>query len=134
MHGVSLLPEEFGGAQKRTGGFFPPDHIDPLVIELGKVSVGMNDVLEVLAEQRFGGGTHAQPFRQLVLSAHCDPGALRRKALHMILLLLQKTFGNEHGHIDILVSQSLEPGVQVPLNVFPNGISVGTDDHTALHA
>ena len=52
----------------------------------------------------------------------------------MILLLLQQAFGNEHRHIDILMPQCLEARVKVVLNVLPDRVAVGSDDHTSAHA
>ena len=51
VHGVALLPQELPVAQEGTGGFLPAEHGAPLVIELGQVPVGLDDVLVVLAEQ-----------------------------------------------------------------------------------
>ena len=89
VDGVTLLPQELTGAQERTGGLFPTYHADPLVVQLGQVAVGMDDIGEVLAEQGLGGGTHAQALLQLLAAAEGDPSHLGSEALYVILLLLQ---------------------------------------------
>ena len=134
MHGVSLLPQELGCPQEGAGGLFPAYHIAPLVVQLGQVAVGLDDILVVLAEQRLGCGADDQALGELILPADGDDGAFRREALHMILFLLEQAFRNEHGHIHILMSQCLEACVEILLYVFPDGVSVRADDHTAAHA
>ena len=134
VHGVTLLPQELGGAQEGTGGLFPSDDVAPLVVELGQVAVGLDHRLEVLAEERFGGGADGKTLGELVLAAKCYPRALGRKSLNVILFLLEKAFGDKHGHVNILVTERLEARVKILLNVFPNCIAVGTDDHASLDA
>ena len=52
----------------------------------------------------------------------------------MILLLLQKALGNEHGHRNILMAVLLEFLIENRLNVLPNGIAVGAHDEQTLYA
>ena len=134
VHGVTLLPKELGGTQERTGGLFPTHDVAPLVVQLGQVTVGLNDIAIVLAEQRLGGGADGQALGQLVLTADRDPSTLGSKALYVILLLLQKGFGDQHGHIYIFVARGLESCIQILLDIFPDRIAVGTDNHAAVHA
>ena len=51
VDGVSFLPQEFPGAQERTGGLFPAHYADPLVVQLRQVTIAVYDVLVVIAEQ-----------------------------------------------------------------------------------
>jgi len=51
----------------------------------------------------------------------------------VIGFLLQKRLGNEHRHIYVLVTELLELGVKDALDIFPNCVSVGADDHTSLN-
>ncbi len=134
VHGVTLLPEKFRGAQERTRGLFPSHHAAPLVVELGQVAVGVDDLFVVLTEQGLGGRTHSQTLGELFLTADRHPRTLRRKALHMILFALQKALGNKHGHIDVFVTGLLEASVHVRLHQLPNRVAVGTDNHAALDA
>ena len=39
VHGVALLPEEFGGAQKRARAHLPAHHVGPLVDQDGQIAV-----------------------------------------------------------------------------------------------
>ena len=87
----------------------------------------------VVTEQGFRGGPNAQLFLQLFTASLGDPGALRGKALHVVLLLLQKGFGDQHGEIDILMSGLLKFFVQNGLDVFPESVSVGPKDKHTLH-
>ena len=93
----------------------------------------MDDIRIVLAEQRLGGRAHAKALLELFAAAVGDPRHLRRKALDMILFLLQKAFGDEHGHTDILVPRLLEHTVQNVLDILPDRIRIRADDHAALH-
>ncbi len=131
---VTLLPKELSCAQERTGRFLPADNADPLVIELGKIPVGVNDVCIMLAEKRFRGWPYAKPFLELFVAAVGYPGNLGSKALNMIFFLFKQAFRNEHRHTHILVTRCLEHTVHYALNVFPNRIAVGSDNHAALNA
>ena len=133
VHGVALLPQKLPVAQEGAGGLFPAQHAAPLVIQLGQIPVGMDDVLVMLAEQRFGGGADAQPVLQLLAAAHGDPGALGRKALHVILLLLEQGFGDQDGEIDVFVAGGLKAAIQLGLDVLPDGVAIGAIDEHALH-
>ena len=134
VDGVSLLPQELAAAQERAGGLFPPHHVAPLVVELGQVAVGVDDVGVVLAEQRFRRGAHAQALRQRLAAAVGHPGHLGCEALHVVFFLLQKAFRDEQGHIDVFMSQRLEALVHLLLDQLPDGVAVGADDHAALDA
>ena len=118
-------------AQEGAAGLLPAQDAAPLVVELGQVPVGVDDVLVVLAEQGLAGGADAVALLQLLTAAAGDPGALGGEALHVVLLLLQQALGDEHGHGHILVSGGLELPVQLPLHVLPDGEAVGAvDEHT----
>ena len=81
VNGMALLPPELAGTQEGTGGFFPADHGAPLVIEHGKLAVGVQDAGPVVAEHGLGGGTEGKTLFQLLAAAHGDPGDLRGKAV-----------------------------------------------------
>ena len=134
VHGVTLLPEEFCGTQEGTGGLFPTNNVAPLVIELGQIAIGLNDVAEMLAEECFGCGANDQSLGELILTANGNDSTFGSEALNVILFLLQKRFGNEHGHINVLVTECLEARVEILLNVLPNSVAVGAEDHAALNA
>ena len=94
----------------------------------------MDHMAPVVAEQRFTGRTDAELFLQGLAAAHGDPGALGSKAFHMILLLLEQRLGDQHGHGYVFMSQFLELSVQNILYVFPDRVSVGTEDEQSLYA
>ena len=118
-------------AQEGAAGLLPAQDGAPLVIQLGQVPVGVDDVFIVLAEQGLAGGTDAVALLQLFAAAHGDPGALGGKALHMVLLLLEQGLGDEHGQVYVLVPGLLELLVQGVLDVLPDGVAIGAiDEHT----
>ncbi len=88
----------------------------------------------MLAEKCFGCRPYAKPFGKLFLTAVSDPCNLGSKARNMVLFLLQKAFGDKHGHIDIFVSCFLKASVKVLLNKLPYSIAIWPDNHTTLYA
>ena len=60
VYGMSLLPEEFTGAQERTGFLLPPDHAAPLVVKSGQIFIGMHILRIKITEERFGGRSNTK--------------------------------------------------------------------------
>ena len=133
MNGVAFLPPELTAAQERARGFLPAHDTAPLIILHGQVAPRMQYMCKVIAEQRFTGGAHAQTVFQRLAAAHCHPSHFRSKALNMVFFLLQQAFGNKQRHCHVFVPGFFETGIQQALNIFPNGISVGAQNDTALH-
>lgn len=129
---VALVPEEFAVAQERARGLLPAHDAAPLVVELREVAPGVNDVLPVLAEQRFRRRAHAQTLLERLAAADRHPRALGRKALDVVLLLLQEAFGDQHREVDVFVPRLLKAAVQLPLDVFPDRVAVGPVNEHAL--
>ena len=134
MDGVALLPPELTGAQEGTGGLFPAHHAAPLVVLHGQVTPRVQHMGEMVAEQGLAGGAHAQPLLQRVRAATGHPGHLGGEAFHQLALLLQQALGDQHGHGHVFMAGGLEPGIQILLDVFPDGVAVGAHHHKALHA
>ena len=132
VHGVTFLPQEFTGAQERTGGLFPTDHAAPLVVQLWQVAIGFDDIFVVVAEQGLGGWTDAQAFLQLFGAAVGDPCYFGSKTFYMVLFLLEQAFRDEQRHCHVLVTGLFKFRIQDALDVFPDCIAVWTDDHTAF--
>ena len=93
----------------------------------------LQHICKMLAEQRLGCGSDSITLFQLVNTAHSNPGALRCKTFHVILFFLQQTFGNQQRHIDILNANLFKLGIHNPLDVFPNGIAIGTVNKYTLN-
>ena len=51
----------------------------------------------------------------------------------MVLLLLKKGLGDEHGQVHILVARLLKLPIQDGLDVFPESVAVGPEDKHTLH-
>ena len=92
----------------------------------------MDDILIVIAEECLGSRSDDQPLLKHVLSAYRDDGALGREALDVILLLLEERFGDEEGHVYVLVAELLELRVEDLLYVLPDRVAVRSDYHAAL--
>ena len=95
---------------------------------------GVQHAGPVVAEHGLAGGAHGQTLFQLVGTAHRDPRHLRREAIDQFALFLQQAFWDQHGHGHVLMAGGLEPGVQILLDQFPDGLTVGTQDDETLHA
>ena len=92
----------------------------------------MDQVLVKITEQCLGCGTHAKTLLKRLQPTMCHPCHLRRKALDMIFFLLQQTLGNEHRHVYIFHTGLLKTAVKLLLDILPDRIARGLDDHTAL--
>ena len=51
----------------------------------------------------------------------------------MVLFLLQKALGDQHGHIDVLHAHLLKLRIHDVLNVLPDGIAIGPVNEDALY-
>lgn len=89
---------------------------------------------EMVAEHRLAGGAHRKALFQRVTAASRDPGDLGGEAVDQLALLLQQALGDEHGHGHVLMAGGLKAGVQVLLDVLPDGVAIGTQHHEALDA
>ena len=134
MDGMALLPPELTGAQERAGGFLPADDAAPLVVQHGQVAVGVQHMAEMVAEHRLAGGAHRKALLQRVAAAGRDPGNLGGKAVDQLALLLEQALGDQHGHGHILMAGRLEAGVQILLDILPDGVAIGAQHHKALDA
>ena len=132
MGSMPLLPEELGGTKERPRRLFPADDRAPLIVGLRKIPVGLDYGFIKLAKQSLRGGAHAKPLLELIRPAVCHPGDLGSEALHMILLLVQKGFRDQHRKITVLDPDLLEPSVKLSLDVLPDGITRGKIIHEPL--
>ncbi len=103
VDGVAFLPEEFAAAEEGAGGFFPANDGNPLVVELRKVTVRVNNAFVVLAKQGFGGGANTEALFKFFLAAYGNPGAFGGKAFNVVFFFLKKAFGDKHGHTNVFV-------------------------------
>ena len=133
MAGVAFLPEEFGRPQERPGDLLPADDVRPLVDEDREVPVGLDPSGIHVADDGLRGRPDGQPFLELLLAADGDPGDLGREALDVLGLLLEEALGDEEREIGVDVARVLDAAVHQPLDVLPDGVAVGPDDHHPLH-
>ena len=131
---MSLLPQEFPGTQERTCRLFPAHHGTPLIIYLRQIPVGMHIICIKVTEQRLRSRPYAKTLLQRLQTAVSHPRHLRRKAFHMILLLLKQTLRNKHRKVYILHSRFLKSPVKLILDIFPDCIACGFDYHTSFYA
>ena len=120
--------------KERARRLLPPHHAAPLVIQHGQIPPGVHHAAPVLTEQRLRRRPDAQPLFQILTAPHRHPRALRRKALHVVFLLLQEGFRDEQGHGYVGVSGFLELPVHLPLDVLPNRVAVGPENEHSLYA
>lgn len=81
--------------------------------------------------QRFGERTawHHFTFRIYLQPAVRDYGAFFREPFHMRRFALEVTERNEQRKIGVAATGRLEHGVKLPLDVFPNAVTPGPNDH-----
>ena len=121
-------------AQERARGLLPAHHADPLVIQLRQITPGLDNICIMLAEQRLRRGAHAKPLRQLFRAAVRHPCDLGRKALYMILLLLEERFGDKHRHANVFMPGLFKLFIEHALNILPNRVAIRAEDQAAAHA
>ena len=62
VDGVTFLPQKLTGTKERSRLLFPAHYRAPLVVYLGQISVGMDEVFVKITEKSLGCGTHAKLF------------------------------------------------------------------------
>ena len=133
VDGMAFLPEKLAGAKERARALFPAHHAAPLVVLHGQIAPAAHPLGIHGAKNGFACGAHGQAFLQLFAAALRHPSHLRRKAFHMLGFLEQQAFGNEHGHVDVLMPGGFEAPIQRFLDALPNGEAVRTDNHATAH-
>ena len=133
VHGVALLPPELAGAQEGAGGLFPAHHAAPLVILHRQIAPGLHPSGKHGAEDGLAGGAHGQPLLQHLVAALGHPGHLGREALHVLGLLEQQGFRDQHRHRHVLVPRLHKPPIQRRLDKLPDAVAVGLHRHGAAH-
>ena len=93
----------------------------------------MNVVLIEIAEKSLGSGADAHSLGEGFKSSMSNPSYFGSKSFYVVLLLLKKRLGDEHGHVYVTNARSLESLIEFGLDVLPYCISVGLDSHTALY-
>ena len=133
VDGMALLPQKFAGAQEGTGALFPAHHAAPLVVLHGQIPPGADPLGVHGAENSLAGGTDGQTLLQLFVAALGDPRHFGGEAFHVLRFLQKQAFGDQHGHIDVLMAGGLEALVHFLPDALPDGIAVGAHDHAAAH-
>ncbi|MPM91815.1 hypothetical protein SDC9_138949 [bioreactor metagenome] len=87
----------------------------------------------MLAEKRLRCRTNAQALLKLLAAALSNPGNLGRKAFDMFFFLIKQRFRDEHRHIYIAMPRFFKHPVKYRLDVFPDSVSVGADDHASFN-
>ena len=140
---MALLPQKFGRAQKQARAHFPPYNVCPLVYQNGQVSIRLHPSRIHLADNGFGSGAHNQRLFQRrgwneLAVFHfkfgmCYNGAFLCKALYVFGFFLQKAYGNKQGEIRVFVPRVFKGFVESLLHIFPKGVAVGLNYHTASY-
>ena len=144
---MALLPQEFGRAKEEAGPHLPTHHVAPLVAQHGQVPPAVDPVLIGIPDNGLRGGTHDELFFQLGFRVHHDAvtlgvvheavmgdhGALLGKACHVLRFPAEEALGDEEGEVRILNTRCLEHVVQDALHLFPDGVSVGLDNHASAY-
>lgn len=99
MVAKELLP----GSNKRSGVLeFPTNDVGPLVELQGQVTMRLDPLSVCRVHNRLGSGTHCNGFGEISTAALSNPSDFRRETFNVILLLVQRFLGDEHGEVSIL--------------------------------
>ena len=130
---MAFLPEEFGRPQEEPRAHLPADHVGPLVDQDRQIAVRLDPFAVHVADDRLGRGTNNQRLVQLLAAAVRHHGQLRRKALDVLRLPLEKAHRDEQREVGVDMAGLLEAAVERGLDILPQRVAVGPDDHTPFH-
>ena len=130
---VALLPEELRGAQEQPRAQLPTDHVAPLVEQQRQVTVALDPLGHVLANDGLRGRTHHDRFGQFFATRVRDDGQFGAESLDVLGLALEVTERDEEGEIGILGPGLLDSRVHLGLHPLPDRPPVGADHHRAAH-
>jgi len=130
---VAFLPKELGGAKEHAGAQLPAHHVGPLVQEQRQVAIALDPFGEEVADDGFRSRTDHVRLFKLLAARDGDDSEFGGEAFHMLGLFFEEAFRNEEREVGVLMAGGLEAGVEFSLQIFPNGIAVGFDDHAAFH-
>ena len=144
VDGVAFLPEEFGGAEEQSGAHFPADDVGPLVDEQGQVAVGLDPFGEHGPDDGFGGGADDEGFFEFTggdefafgvdfQAVVGDDGAFFGETFDVLGFFFEKAYGDEQGEIGVLMSGVFEHFIEAALDVLPQAVAPGLDDHAAAN-
>ena len=132
VEGVTFLPEEFGSAEERAGGFFPAHDVSPLIDQHGKVAVGLHPLGVHLADNRFAGRADNEFFRERNVADVRDERDFGSKALDVLGFFHKITVRYQHGEVSVGVTGRLKASVHFALDIFPDSVAVRANDHRTL--
>lgn len=126
---MALLPEELSGSDEGSGVLELPSHnVGPLVQFYRKVSVTLDPVGVGRVHDRLACGSDSNGLSKVRLTRFGNPGDLRSKPFNVVLLYLQRLFGNKHGEVGVLDSVCLDELVEEDLNFLPDRVGPGSQN------
>lgn len=127
--GVSLLPQELSASEEGNRVLeLPTNDVRPLVELEGKISVGSDPLSKGWVHDGLASGANGDGFLHFALARSRHPSDFRSKVFDVLLLGGQSLLGHQEREVRVLHSELLDASVEVLLNLFPNGISVGSQD------
>jgi hypothetical protein len=131
VRGVTLLPQELGGAQEHPRPHLPADHVRPLVEQQRQIPVRADPLGHHLADDRLRGRPDDQRLLELLAAGVGDDRQLRRETLDVLGLALQVARRDQQREVGVEVTGLLDAPVDVGLQQLPHPVSVGADYHCA---
>ena len=131
VRGVSLLPEKLQRAQEETRSHFPAHDVRPLIDQEREVAVALHPLCEHRVDDRLRCGSNDQGLFELFSASVRDDCGLRREALHVRRLAMEKALGNEQREIGVAVSRLLEHVIEGALHSLPDAVAIWSNDHAA---
>ena len=144
MRRVPFLPKEFGRAQEQPRAHFPAHDVGPLIDENRQIAIRLHPFGVHGADDGFAGRAHHQRFferagrNQSAFGADLkammrDDRAFFGEAFDVRRFFFQKAQRNEQRKIGVLMPGVFEHPVERLLDVLPNRVAPGLDDHAAAH-
>ena len=145
---VPFLPKKFRSTKERARSHLPSNHICPLVYKYRKVSIRLNPVFISIPNNSLRSRSYDKLFLQFCFWIYdkfwwifwvCFQTIVRNystffsKSLCVFFFCFEQTFRNENREIGVLVSCLLKSSVELISHLFPNGVSIRLDNHTAAN-
>ena len=132
MRRMPFLPEELRSSQEHARAQFPAHDVGPLVHQDRQIAPALNPLREEMADDGLRSRPDHVRLFQFLAARDGHHGQFRREPFHVLGLFFQETLRNQQREVNVLVPQSFEAAVEFTLQVLPNRVAVGLDDHAAL--
>ena len=130
---MTLLPEEFQGAQEQLRAQFPAHHAVPLVDQHRQVAVRLDPLRVGVPDDRLRRGADHQRLFEFFPAAVRHHRQLRREPRHVRLFLVNEAPRNQQRKRCVHMTGGLESPVESRRDVFPQSPAIRPHDHASAY-